>query len=64
LEKLDGCEYNKQDIRKKIGYPNYQLTSREKKGYMISAGHVLLPTKSSKRRKDSQREDKSKGKEV
>jgi hypothetical protein len=34
-EKLEGYEYNKQDIRNKIDDPNYQLTSREKEGLAL-----------------------------
>jgi hypothetical protein len=35
LEKLEGYEYNKQDIRNKIDDPNYQLTFREKEGLAL-----------------------------
>jgi hypothetical protein len=35
LEKLEGYEYNKRDIRNKIDDPNYQLTSREKEGLAL-----------------------------
>jgi hypothetical protein len=36
LEKLEGYEYNKQDIQNKIDDPNYQLTNREKEGLALA----------------------------
>jgi spore coat polysaccharide biosynthesis protein SpsF (cytidylyltransferase family) len=34
-EKLEGYEYNKEDLRNKLDDPNYQLTVREKEGLAL-----------------------------
>lgn len=36
MDKLEGYEYNKQDLKNKLDDPNYQLTTREKEGLALA----------------------------
>jgi len=35
MDKLEGYDYNKQDLRNKLDDPSYQLTTREKEGLAL-----------------------------
>jgi hypothetical protein len=36
MDKLEGYEYNKQDLKNKLDDPNYQLTTRGKEGLALA----------------------------